>query len=162
MQVFASQDSSGTAHLARILAIDAEQHRATLPHVHQQSLSSSYMTPPANVSQAPAQQQRQQQPKQQKPQNHFVAQHAWEHDVAYLAPALAFNLGLQHELWPLMPPAPSDADRQSLTEAVQGTIHQNHKGQSFPRLQSTSIQVLIRPLRQFAMKRVADVPQSGT
>ena len=157
VQVFASQDSSGTAHLARILAIDAEQHTATVPHVHQHSLSSSYMTPPANVSLQPAQQPRQQQPKQQEAPSDF----AWEHDVAYLAPALAFNLGLQHELWPLMPPASSDAGRQSLTEAVQGTVHQNHKGQSFLQPPSTSIQVLIRPLRQFAMKRVVDVPQSG-
>lgn len=161
VQVFASQDSSETAHLARILAIDAEQHTAILPHVHQQSLSSSYMTPPANVSQQPAQQQGQQQPKQQEPQSHFVAQCAWEHDVAYLAPALAFNLGLQHELWPLMPQVSPDADRRSLTQAVQGTAHQNHKGQSSLQQQSMSIQVLIRPLRQFAMKRVVDVPQSG-
>lgn len=82
--------------------------------------------------------------------------------MAYLAPALAFNLGLQHELWPLMPQVSADADRQSLTEAVQGTAHQNHQGQSSLQLQSTSIQVLIRPLRQFAMKRVVEVLQSGT
>lgn len=156
MQVIASQDSTGPAHLARILAIDAEQHTATLPHVHQQSLSSSYMTPPANVSLQPAQQQRQQQP-----QSSFVEQHAWEHDVAYLAPALAFNLGLQHELWPLMPQVSPDADRQALTEAGQGTAYQNHRGQTFLQPPFTSIQVLIRPLRQFAMKRVVEVPQSG-
>lgn len=159
MQVCPSQDSSGTVHLARILAIEAELNTATLPHAQQQNLSSSYMTPPANVSLQPAQkQQQQQQSQQQEPLSDFVAQGAWENDVAYLAPALAFNLRLQHELWPLMPQVSLDADRQSLTEPVPATAHLNHDGKQ---LRSTGIRLLVRPLRQCPMKKLAEVPQSG-
>ena len=78
--------------------------------------------------------------------------------MAYLAPALAFNLGLQHELWPLMPQISLEADRQFLTEAAPGIAHLNHDGQQ---LHSTGIQLLIRPLRQCLMKKVAEVAQSG-
>lgn len=154
----ASQDSSGAAHLARILAADAQHNTASLSGPYQQDPSSSYMTPPANVSIQPAHRQR-----QQEASSDFGAQQAWEDDVAYLAPALAFNLELQHELWPLMPqiPTASDADRQSLTGAVQGTANQHHDGQSHSQLHSTSIQLLIRPLRQSALKKVVEVPQSG-
>lgn len=153
-----SQDSSGTVHLARILAIDAKQNTATLPYAHQQNLSSSYTTPLANVSLQPSQQQRQQHSQQQKLLSDFHHQQAWEHDVAYLAPALAFNLGLQHELWPLMPQISLKADSQSLTEAAPGTAHPNYDGQQ---LHSTGIQLLIRPLRQCPMKKAVEVAQSG-
>ena len=159
MQVYPSQDSCGTVHLARILAIDVAHNTATLPHAHQQNLSSSYMTPPATVSLQPAQKQlRQQQSQQQEPLSDFIVQQAWENDVAYLAPALAFNLRLQHELWPLMPQAPLNADRESLTEAVPVTAHLNHDGQQ---LHSTGIQLLVRPLRNQTMKKFVEVPQSG-
>ena len=158
MQVCPSQASSGTVHLARILVIDAERNTPKLHHTHQQNLSSSYTTPPANASLLSAQQHRQQHPQQQEPLNDVHGQQAWEHDVAYLAPALAFNLGLQHELWPLMPQISLNADRQSLAEAVPGTPHVNHNGQQ---LHATGIQLLITPLKQCPMKKVVEVPQSG-
>ena len=153
-----SQDSSETVHLARILAIGAQHNTAVLPHAHQHNLSSSYTTPPPNVSLQPARQQQQQHPQQQEPLRDFHEQQAWEHDVAYLAPALTFNLGLQHELWPLMPQMSLDADRQSSSEAVPGTARLNHHGQQ---LHSTGIQLLIRPMKQCPIKKVVEVPQSG-
>ena len=142
--------------MARILAVDAQHNIATLSGPHQQDHGSSYMTPPATRQSQPQQ--------QQQPSSRFAAQAAWEDDVAYLAPALAFNLRLQHELWPLMPqiPTPSGTDRQSLTGGVQSTSGQRHEGQSQLPPRSTSIQLLIKPLRELAIRRAVEVPQSGT
>lgn len=156
MQVLATQDSCGTAHLARILAVDAQHSTATLPRPHQQDLGSSYMTPSAS-KQPQAHQQ------QQQPSSNFAVQPVWEDDVAYLAPALAFNLKLQHELWPLTPqiPTPSSTDRQSLTGDVQSTSNHRLEGQTGLPPRSTSAQLLIRPLRELAIRRAVEVPQSG-
>ncbi|KAL3143311.1 hypothetical protein ABBQ38_002150 [Trebouxia sp. C0009 RCD-2024] len=100
---------------------------------------------------------------QQQPSSNFAVQPVWEDDVAYLAPALAFNLKLQHELWPLTPqiPTPSSTDRQSLTGDVQSTSNHRLEGQTGLPPRSTSAQLLIRPLRELAIRRAVEVPQSG-
>lgn len=163
MQVSASHDISAAVHLARILAADADSTTIGSPSLHQQDLSSSYMTPPAMTTHRPAHHQ-QRQHQQQPPNTH--SQLAWQDDIAYLAPALAFNMGLQHELWPLMPQVAASAshsDRQAGAGAgaVQSKTHVPVYRQKQPQLRSAGCNLLIRPLRQFNNARVIDVPQSG-
>ena len=153
---------SAAVHLARILAANADYTTVSTTSVQQQGLSSSYMTPPAMTTHRPAQQQHQQ--RQQPLNKGSEPQQVWKDGVAYLAPALAFNMGLQHELWPLMPHvavSPSDTDRQADAGAVQSNTHVQVDRQTQPQLPSASCSLLIRPLRQFNSARIVDVPQSG-
>ena len=77
-------------HLARILAADASQYSASLlAAAPSQNSNSSNATAPASTAQHAQQHSNGNKPRQSQP---------WQDDVAYLAPPLAFNLGLQYEL----------------------------------------------------------------
>ena len=84
-----------------------------------------------------------------------------EDDVAYLSPALAFNLNLQHQLWPLMPQlkAVTQMYRQSMVDAQASSMIRNTTDANFP--PSSDVSVVIRPLRQLSNMRTVDVLQSG-
>ena len=157
VQVSCSPDSSAPAHLARVMAVDAQHYSSTVPSdSSQQGCSLESMTAPSGLL-------------QEAPKGSCSAsvswsdnkEHAWEDDVAYLAPALAFNMNLQHELWPFMPqmkPRPSaeippetDVDYSTVAGALTDGLAKQRAGSK----------LFIRPLRQMSKLRLVPVPQSG-
>ena len=157
VQVSNSQDSSAVVRLARVLALDAEKYRTrTTSGIKEQQSGSSFMTPPAGVAQKSAQ------VSSESASQISGHQQSWEDDAAYLAPALAFNLNLQHELWPLMPQLRTDAltDRQSLTDVQVGKVTNSlAEGQA---QRSSDHSLIIKPLRLVPDVQHVNVPQSGT
>ena len=160
VQVSSQMDCSESVHLARVIALDAQQYRISVAAPrHAERSSSLFMTPPVGISQYSAEDSIE---AYAAPSGH---QQAWQDDVAYLAPGLAFNLNLQHQLWPLMPqlrPEPSQADAQSLTHAQHGRIvSASTDGQLGLNLPSIDSSLKIKSLRQFTKVRCVDVPQAG-
>ena len=151
------KDKSAQTHLARILAVDAIQQKEESSGPQSQLvLSDAHKAPPASTAQHVQQEDRLKASRQ--PQ-------AWQDSVAYLAPALAFNLGLQYELWPLMPRGNKLApqDQQALTPAAgNNAIDVCQKGRAAPLHVSSSISLTVKPLRQDYQERCTEVTQSGT
>ena len=156
MQVFVAKDSSAPVHLARLIAVDAQQYNTHRPLDRpQQESSSSFMTPPPSLAHLSAQHS------SPMPSQLVADQQAWEDDVAYLPPALAFNLGLQHELWPLMPQlrTPPHSETQLVTATKPGSMSGFQlEAKAQP---SSDINLSIRPLRQATNTRTIDMLQSG-
>ena len=156
MQVSTLQGKPKSVHLARILAVDAQHSTASSDASHRQDLGSSDMSPPAQASQQLAQ-------TKQRQQSADEPQQAWEDDVAYLAPTLAFNMGLQHELWPFIPQtATSDMDQEHGTNRAQSMLQQqvSHQSSCNPAA-SSHVNVHIQRLKQHDVTRSVDVLQSG-
>ncbi len=156
MQVFIAKNSSAPVHLARLIAIDAQQYNTHRPPDRpQQGSSSSFMTPPPSLAHLSAQHS------SLTPAQPVADQQAWEDHVAYLPPALAFNLSLQHELWPLMPQlrTPTHSETQLVTATkLGGMSHFQLEAKAQP---SSDVNLSIRPLRQATNTRTAEMLQSG-
>lgn len=153
MQVFIAKDSSAPVHLARLIAIDAQQYNPHRPPDRpQQGSSSSFMTPPPSLAHLSAQHS------SPTPSQPVAGQQAWEDNVAYLPPAFAFNLSLQHELWPLMPKLriPTHSETQLVTAGSMSSSQFEAKAQP-----SSDVNLSIRPLRQATNTRTIDMLQSG-
>lgn len=90
LQVANANDQGAAPHVVRLIAVDAPRHADqahpnTDPELHSD-----------NLSLMPAQ-------AQQSLDAHASMNAAtWQDDTAYIPPSLAFNLGLQYQLWPLM------------------------------------------------------------
>ena len=152
LQVFIAKDSSAPVHLARLIAIDAQQYNIHGPLERpQQGSSSSFMTPPPSLAHLSAQHSS---PTSSQP---VADQQAWEDDVAYLPPALAFNLSLQHELWPLMPQLriPTHSEMQLVTADSMSSSRFEAKAQP-----SSDVNLAIRSLSA-TNTRTIDMLQSG-
>jgi len=156
MQVFIAKDSSAPVHLARLIAIDAQQYNTHRPPDRpQQGSSSSFMTPPPSLAHLSAQHS------SLTSSQPVADQQAWKDNVAYLPPALAFNLSLQHELWPLMPQLriPTHSETQLVTATKPGSMSAFQlEAKAQP---SSDINLSVRPLRQATNTRTIEVLQSG-
>lgn len=156
MQVFVAKYSSAPMHLARLIAVDAQQYNTHRPLDRpQQGSSSSFMTPPPSLAHLSAQHS------SPMPSQLVADQQAWEDDVAYLPPALAFNLSLQHELWPLMPQlrTPMYSETQLVTANKAGSMSGSQfEAKAQP---SSDVNLSVRPLRQATNTRTIEVLQSG-
>ncbi|KAA6429814.1 MAG: peroxisome biogenesis 6-like [Trebouxia sp. A1-2] len=156
VEVFIAKDSSAPVHLARLIAIDAQQYnKYRPPNRPQQGSSSSFMTPPPSLAHLSAQHS------SPVPSQPVADQQAWDDNVAYLPPAFAFNLNLQHELWPLMPQLriPTHSETQLVTAIKPGSmsaIQLEAKAQP-----SSDINLSVRPLRDATNTRTIEVLQSG-
>ncbi|DBB17357.1 TPA: hypothetical protein ACH3X3_014397 [Trebouxia sp. C0006] len=153
VEVFIAKDSSAPVHLARLIAIDAQQYNPHRPPDRpQQGSSSSFMTPPPSLAHLSAQHS------SPTPSQPVAGQQAWEDNVAYLPPAFAFNLSLQHELWPLMPKLriPTHSETQLVTAGSMSSSQFEAKAQP-----SSDVNLSIRPLRQATNTRTIDMLQSG-
>lgn len=156
MQVSSSADSAAPVRLARMIAMDAQQYKTRRSTEHlQKRISSSFMTPPPSIANIPSRHS------DDTTTSSTADQLVCEDDVAYLSPALAFNLNLQHQLWPLMPQlkAVTQLDRQSVIDAQASSMIRNSIDANFP--PSSDVSVVIRPLRQLTNMRTVDVLQSG-
>ena len=156
MQISVPKDKSAQTHLARILAVDAIQQKdePTGPQ-SQLALNDVHKAPPANTAQHAQQEDKLKAYRQQQ---------CWQDGVAYLAPALAFNLGLQYQLWPLMPQSnkPAPQDQQALTPAAgSDAVDVAQNGRPAPLHVSSSISLTVKPLRQDYQERCTEVTQSG-
>ncbi|KAL0039627.1 hypothetical protein WJX77_003781 [Trebouxia sp. C0004] len=155
VEVFVAKDSSAPVHLARLIAIDAQQYKTHRPLDRpQQGSSSSFMTPLPSLAHLSAQHS-------SPTPSQLADQQAWEDNVAYLPPALAFNLSLQHELWPLMPQlrVPTHSETQLVTATKPGGMSGFQlEAKTHP---SSHISLSIRHLRPATNTRTIDMLQSG-
>ena len=136
--------------------MDAQQYNTRRSTEHlQKRISSSFMTPPPSTANMPSQHSN------DTTTSIAADQLVCEDDVAYLSPALAFNLNLQHQLWPLMPQlkAVTQGDRQTMVDDHASSMSRHTIDAKFP--PSSDVSVVVRPLRQLTNMRTVDLLQSG-
>lgn len=140
VQVRSQHDSQTAPHIARVIAVDASKY------ITHSLTGASPITIPPKLAVCS--------------QNNFqrhASLVAWEDDVAYMPPSLAFNLGLQYQLWPLMPHV------QPSCAAQAGSSSEASLNQTRQTAGAGQDQVLILPLENgpSPLGIQVDLPQLG-
>lgn len=104
MQVASQHDPCASSHIVRLIAVDAPHHGVrALADTTLHAGSGAHSLVPSRAHQQP--------PNMQTKATADAFQ--WQDDIAYLPPSLAFNLGLQYQLWPLMSHPQTEAPANS-------------------------------------------------